>query len=51
MTPNRSAQKLRETDFYRIRICGYRVVYNIQENSRLVKVLSIAHRKEVYRGL
>jgi mRNA interferase RelE/StbE len=45
------SKKLRETNFYRIRIGDYRVVYSVQENSRLVKVLSIAHRKEVYRGL
>ena len=45
------SKKLKETDFHRIRIGDYRIIYSIQENSRLVKVLSIAHRKEVYRGL
>jgi len=44
-------KKLRETDYYRIRIGDYRVLYSIFDSSRLIKILSIAHRKEVYRGI
>lgn len=42
-------KKLIETDYYRIRIGDYRVVYSINDSSKIVKILSIAHRKEVYR--
>jgi len=43
------SKKLRESSFYRIRTGDYRIVYSIDDNARIVKVLSIAHRKEVYR--
>jgi mRNA interferase RelE/StbE len=43
------SKKLKETDYYRIRIGEYRIIYSIQDKSRSVKVLSIAGRKEIYR--
>lgn len=43
------SKKLKETIFYRLRIGDYRVIYSIDDNEKVVKVLSIAHRKEVYR--
>jgi mRNA interferase RelE/StbE len=43
-------KKLRETEYYRIRVGDYRVLYSISDSSQLVKILSIAHRKEIYRG-
>lgn len=42
-------KKLKETEYYRIRSGDYRVVYSINDKGRTVKVLSIAHRKDVYR--
>ncbi len=45
------AKKLRETEYYRLRIGDFRIIYSIHENTKLVKVLSIAHRKEIYRGI
>lgn len=33
---------------WRIRVGNYRVLYEINDESRLVKVYRIAHRKEVY---
>lgn len=42
-------KKLKETEYYRIRNSDYRVVYSIDDKIKVVKVLSIAHRKDVYR--
>jgi mRNA interferase RelE/StbE len=42
-------KKLKETNYYRLRSGDYRVVYSIDDKAKMVKVLSIAHRKEVYR--
>ena len=42
-------KKLKETEYYRLRSGDYRLIYSIDDNSKIVKVLSIAHRKEVYR--
>jgi len=36
-------------DLYRIRVGDYRIVYQIKDNELLVLVLSIGHRREVYR--
>ena len=47
--PNGS-QKLHGTEFFRIRIGDYRVIYSIDDTRRIVKVLDIGHRREIYRG-
>ena len=36
-------------DDWRIRIGDYRVLYEIDENARMVKIWRIRHRREVYR--
>jgi mRNA interferase RelE/StbE len=38
-----------EPDLYRIRISDYRIVYQVDDPKRTVLVLSIAHRREIYR--
>ncbi|OHB97782.1 MAG: hypothetical protein A2W74_09230 [Planctomycetes bacterium RIFCSPLOWO2_12_38_17] len=43
------SKKLRETEYYRIRIGDFRVIYSIHDNNKIVKILSVAHRKDVYR--
>ncbi len=35
--------------YYRYRVGGYRVIYEVQEQEVLVTVIKIRHRKEVYR--
>ena len=45
------SKKLKETDYHRLRSGDYRVVYSIHTKDRLIRILSIAHRKEVYRQL
>lgn len=42
-------QKLQGTDYYRIRLGDYRVIYSIDDSDKLVRVLDIGHRREVYR--
>lgn len=43
------AKKLRETLYYRIRVGDFRVIYIVHDAERRVKVLSVGHRREVYR--
>lgn len=45
------SKKLRGSNFYRIRSGDYRIVYEIDDESRFVHVLAVGHRREVYRGL
>jgi mRNA interferase RelE/StbE len=41
--------KLSASQSWRIRIGDYRVIYDIDDQSRKVDVLHIGHRREVYR--
>jgi mRNA interferase RelE/StbE len=34
---------------YRVRQADYRVIYPIDEESRIVEIIKIGHRREVYR--
>ncbi len=38
-----------DTNFWRIRIGDYRVVYSIEDKALLVLVVKIGHRKDIYR--
>jgi mRNA interferase RelE/StbE len=42
-------QKLHGNSGYRIRIGDYRVLYLIDDEARIVEVLAVGHRREVYR--
>jgi mRNA interferase RelE/StbE len=45
------SKKLKETAYYRVRSGDFRIVYSIDDKARLVKILSIGHRKEICRSL
>ena len=42
-------KKLTGREAWRIRIGDYRVIYEIQDTQLLIYVITIGHRKEVYR--
>jgi len=42
-------KKLRNDDFYRIRVGNYRVLYTVDDRQRTVLIASIGHRREIYR--
>lgn len=41
--------KLRGREGWRLRVGDYRVIYEIDDQSRRVVVLDIGHRREIYR--
>jgi len=43
--------KLKGASQWRIRIGDYRVIYEIDDSTRLIDVGYIRHRKDVYRGI
>jgi mRNA interferase RelE/StbE len=45
------AAKLKGTDFMRIRVRDYRVVYEVRDDVLLVLVVRVEHRRGAYRGL
>lgn len=43
------SRKLRGTDGYRIRVGVYRILYTIDDASRIVEIVAVGHRRDVYR--
>jgi mRNA interferase RelE/StbE len=43
------AKKLKETTDYSLRVGVYRILYEIDDNARIVTVYRVKHRREVYR--
>ena len=46
--PN-NCKKLKNSNSYRIRAGGYRVIYEIVDKKLLILVIKIGHRKDIYR--
>jgi mRNA interferase RelE/StbE len=42
-------KKLKGEDAYRIRVGDYRVIYEINDNTIIVTVVSAGHRKNIYK--
>ena len=47
LPPN--AKKLHGRDGFRVRVGDYRILYIVSREEKKIEVVSIAHRKEVYR--
>jgi mRNA interferase RelE/StbE len=45
------SQKLTGVPLWRIRKGDYRIVYNIDEKGKVITVVKIGHRREIYRGI
>ncbi len=42
-------KKLRDREDWRIRVGDYRIVYGVDDERRVVEILNVAHRGDVYR--
>jgi len=47
----RGVEKVKITGLWRIRQGDYRIIYGIDEKQRLITVVRIGHRREIYRSL
>ena len=43
------SKKLQNRDGYRVRVSDYRIIYIIDDDTELVEIIRIAHRKDIYR--
>jgi mRNA interferase RelE/StbE len=43
------AKKLKGEELYRIRIGVYRVIYEILEDTLIITVVKVGHRKDIYK--
>jgi mRNA interferase RelE/StbE len=41
-------KKLKGRDGYRIRVADYRIIYDIFDDSLIVDVINLGHRKDIY---
>jgi mRNA interferase RelE/StbE len=44
-------EKLKSAGLWRIREGDYRIVYHIDDDEKIVTVVRIGHRRDIYRGL
>lgn len=47
--PRQSRKLVGSENSYRLRVGEYRVLYQIDDGNRLISVVAIGHRREVYR--
>ena len=47
--PRTAVKLIREEGAYRIRVGDYRVVFLVNDGERIVEVIRVAHRRDVYR--
>lgn len=45
------ALKLSGRDMWRIRASDHRIIYEIDDDAQIVRVVRVGHRRDVYRGL
>jgi mRNA interferase RelE/StbE len=44
-------EKIKDTELWRIRKGDYRIVYAVDDKNKLVIVVKVGHRREIYRGI
>ncbi len=47
----RGMEKVKGTELWRIREGDYRLVYDIDDARKIITVVKIGHRREIYRGI
>ena len=45
------SKKLRGAQDYRLRVGSYRILYSVDDRNRVVEVIAVGHRRDVYRGI
>lgn len=44
-----NVKKLAGSDFFRLQVGNYRIVFDKDVKNRLIRIITLGHRKEVYR--
>jgi len=47
----RGLEKVKSTGLWRVRQGDYRIIYAIDDNERIVTVVCVGHRREIYKSL
>lgn len=50
--PNPDITKMKGNNpFHKVRVGNYRIIYEIQDDALLILIVTIGHRKDIYRNL
>ena len=44
-------EKVRGTELWRVREGDYRLIYHIDDEGKIITVVRIGHRRDIYRGI
>jgi len=47
-SPERKGERLKHSRFWRVRVGDYRAIYEIDEERKMVIILFVGHRRDVY---
>jgi len=47
-SPERKGERLKHSQFWRVRVGDYRAIYEIDEERKMVIILFVGHRRDVY---
>jgi mRNA interferase RelE/StbE len=47
----KGVEKIKSAGLWRIRYGDYRIVYSIDDDNKIIVILRIGHRREIYRSL
>ena len=50
-TPQSFMKKLESKNIWRLRVGDYRVLIDIYEDKRLIEIIKVGHRKEIYENI
>jgi mRNA interferase RelE/StbE len=45
----RGIKKLSDREEYRLRVGNYRILYTISDSDKVITIMAVGHRREVYR--
>jgi mRNA interferase RelE/StbE len=49
LNPLEISKKLQARSGYRLRVGDYRVIYDLEEDSKLISIFKISHRQDAYK--
>jgi len=47
--PHHFVKRLRQSQYYRLRVGEYRIILDIKENKLIIIVVEVGHRKNIYK--
>ena len=46
-----ATKKLQDSNYYRVRVGDYRIIYSIDDGKLIIQIIQAIHRREAYRNI